>query len=176
MKRILLIIYIFLVLTITGIIIYFSLGSEVTKNIDTYIYDLPFQKGTNHKVVQGYGGLFSHENKAALDFAMPEGTAIHASRDGKIYSYKDDSDEGGPFTKYARKANYIIVQHDDGSFGCYWHLQKNGVAVKKRHSKKRSANWLQWKYRFCFTSSPAFCCENKTQLSNGFIYSNKIQN
>ena len=106
MKRILLIIFIFLVLTITGIIIYFSLGSEVTKNIDTYIYDLPFQKGTNHKVVQGYGGLFSHENKAALDFAMPEGTAIHASRDGKIYSYKDDSDEGGPFTKYARKANY----------------------------------------------------------------------
>src|SRR5688572_11019639 len=117
MKRILLIIFIFLALTITGIIIYFSLGSEVTKNIDTYIYDLPFQKGTNRKVVQGYGGRFSHENKAALDFAMPEGTAIHASRAGKIYSYKDDSDEGGPFAKYAGKANYIIVQHEDGSFG-----------------------------------------------------------
>jgi murein DD-endopeptidase MepM/ murein hydrolase activator NlpD len=88
------------------------------------------QKGTSIKVVQGYGGLFSHKNKAALDFSMPEGTPVYAAREGVIYSFKDDNSEGGLFTS-ERKANYIIIRHADGSFGCYWHLQKNGVAVKK---------------------------------------------
>jgi murein DD-endopeptidase MepM/ murein hydrolase activator NlpD len=75
--------------------------------------------------------LFSHKNIAALDFEMPEGTAVFAARAGAIYSFKDDSDEGGPFSKYKNKANYVIVKHEDGSFGCYWHLKKNGVVVKK---------------------------------------------
>jgi len=119
-----------LVLIIVGSVIYFSLGSKVTDNLDTYIYDLPFGDGTKHKVVQGYGGRFSHKNKAALDFSMPKGTPVYAAREGIIYSFKDDSNEGGPFTN-EKKANYIIIKHDDGSFGCYWHLQKNGVVVKK---------------------------------------------
>ena len=116
---------------IAGLAVYFSLGSPVTKNLDTCIYDLPYQQGTKHKVVQGYGGRFSHKNKAALDFEMPDGTPVHAARGGTIYSYKDDSNEGAPFPTYDGKANYIIIKHDDGSFGCYWHLQKNGVLIKK---------------------------------------------
>jgi murein DD-endopeptidase MepM/ murein hydrolase activator NlpD len=112
-----------------GVIVYFSLGSKVTENLDSYIYDLPFKEGTRHKVVQGYGGRFSHKHKAALDFYMTEGTPVYAAREGIIYSFKDDSNEGGPFTN-ERTANYIIIKHPDGSFGCYWHLQRNGVTVK----------------------------------------------
>jgi murein DD-endopeptidase MepM/ murein hydrolase activator NlpD len=111
--------------------IYFSSTSEVTKNLDTYIYDLPFKKGTKYKVVRGYGGRFSHNNKAALDFNMPDGTPVYAARGGTIYGFKDDSKEGGLLPKYNRKANYIIIKHSDGSFGCYWHLRKDGVLVKK---------------------------------------------
>src|SRR5204862_8275493 len=62
---------------------------------------------------------------------MLPGTPVCAARDGVIYSYKDDSDEGGPSEKYKDKANYIIIKHTDGSFGCYWHLQKNGVLIKQ---------------------------------------------
>jgi murein DD-endopeptidase MepM/ murein hydrolase activator NlpD len=121
----------FIILLIAAGLFIFSLSSsKVTENLDDYIYDLPFEKGTKHRVVQGYGGLFSHKNIAALDFAMPEGTSVYASRGGVIYSYKDDSNEGGPFPDYSKKANYIIVKHDDGSFGCYWHLKKDGVSVK----------------------------------------------
>jgi murein DD-endopeptidase MepM/ murein hydrolase activator NlpD len=116
---------------IIGLIIYFSLNTKVTDNLDPYVYDLPFKTGTSHKVVQGYGRMFSHKHKAALDFSMPEGTPVYAARGGIIYSFKDDSNEGGPFSKYNRKANYIIIKHDDESFGCYWHLQKNGVVIKK---------------------------------------------
>jgi len=111
-------------------LIYFSSGSTVTENIHAFIYELPYKEGTKFKVVQGYGGRFSHKNKAALDFAMPVGTPIYAARGGIVFSFKDNSDEGGPFSKYGKKANYIIIQHDDGSFGCYWHLKKNGVVVK----------------------------------------------
>jgi murein DD-endopeptidase MepM/ murein hydrolase activator NlpD len=130
MKKPLLVLSIFAIL-IVGILIYFTWETSVTKNLDSYVYDLPFQSGKKYKIVQGYGGLFSHKHKAALDFQMPVGTPIHAAREGVVYSFKDDSDEGGPFSKYARKANYIIINHYDGSFGCYWHLQKNGVAIKK---------------------------------------------
>ena len=122
--------FLILLLIITGFIVYLSLGSEVTKNLDTYVYELPFKEGASHKVVQGYGGMFSHKNKAALDFDMPEGTPVYAAREGVVYAYKNDSDEGGLFTN-ERKANYIIIKHSDGSFGCYWHLQKNGVVVKR---------------------------------------------
>lgn len=118
-----------LVLT-AGLIFLFSYTTSVTKNIDTYEYQLPFAEGMKHRVVQGYGGLFSHMHIAALDFEMPIGTPIYAARGGKIYSYKDDSNEGGPFSKYKNKANYIIIKHSDGSFGCYWHLKQNGVLVK----------------------------------------------
>ena len=122
---------IFILLIIIGIFTFSKLKSDVTKKIDTYIYNLPFEKGTKHRVVQGYGGLFSHKNIAAIDFEMPEGTPVYAAREGIIYSYKDNSDEGGPFSTYKNKANYIIVKNNDGSFGCYWHLKKDGVVVKK---------------------------------------------
>jgi murein DD-endopeptidase MepM/ murein hydrolase activator NlpD len=120
-----------ILLLVAGVAVYFSLGSEVTSNLDTYIYELPYKQGDSYKVVQGYGGRFSHTNKAALDFGMPVGTPVYAARDGLIYATKDDSNTGGPFPKYNRKANYIIIKHSDGSFGCYWHLKRNGVVVKK---------------------------------------------
>ncbi len=123
------ILFVAFILTIV-LVFLFSYSTSVTKNTDSYEYQLPFDKGDRHRVVQGYGGLFSHSHIAALDFEMPIGTPVYAAREGIIFSYKDDSDEGGPFSKYKNKANYIIIKHDDGSFGCYWHLKKNGVLVK----------------------------------------------
>ena len=117
-------------LLLIAVLLYWSYKSDITKNIDPYVYELPYKEGTSHFVMQGYGGLFSHKNAAALDFSMPEGTAIYASREGEVYRYKDDSNEGGPFSKYHRKANYIMIQHNDGSIGCYWHLKQYGVVTK----------------------------------------------
>ena len=64
MKKTPLFLFIFLFVVIAGLVIYFSLNTEVTPNLDTYIYDLPFKEGTSHKIVQGYGGMFSHKHKA----------------------------------------------------------------------------------------------------------------
>ncbi|MFD2918277.1 M23 family metallopeptidase [Terrimonas rubra] len=125
-------------LCIAGIVIVLYVPTAVTKNTDSYIYDLPFEKGTSHKVVQGYGGLFSHKNTAAIDFEMPVGTPVLAAREGVVYAYKDSYDEGGPFSKYKGKANFIMIQHSDGSYGCYWHLKKHGVITKTGKVKKES--------------------------------------
>lgn len=111
-------------------IIFWLMGSEVTKKTDSYIYDLPFSAGSSHKVVQGYGGWFSHKGIAALDFYMPVGTPVYAAREGFVYSYKEDSDKGGILPGYKKQANYLIIKHTDGSYGCYWHLQHNGVITK----------------------------------------------
>jgi murein DD-endopeptidase MepM/ murein hydrolase activator NlpD len=121
------------ILFIPAIIVFmfFTCTTAVTNNLDSHVYELPYKKGSAFKIVQGYGGWFSHKRKAALDFSMPVGTPVYAARGGEIYHYKDDSDEGGPLPKYTRKANYIIIRHSDESYACYWHLQKNGV-VKKR--------------------------------------------
>ena len=115
---------------LTAFIFLFSYSNSVTKNTDDYEYQLPFGKGEEYRIVQGYGGLYSHSHIAALDFEMPVGTPVYAARASVIFSFKDNSDEGGPFSSYKRKSNYIIIKHSDGSFGCYWHLKKNGVLVK----------------------------------------------
>ncbi|MEO7045690.1 MAG: M23 family metallopeptidase [Ferruginibacter sp.] len=130
------IISLFALLLIITIAIFLYCSTSVTTNLDSFEYGLPYAIGTKHRVVQGYGGLFSHQHVAAIDFEMPVGTPVYASRAGTIYSYKDDSDEGGPFPDYKNKANYIIIKQEDGSFGCYWHLQKNGVLIKSGYVEK----------------------------------------
>lgn len=116
---------------IIGFIFLIYYTTNVTVNLDSYTYELPFQKGTKCKVIQGYGGMFTHRYVAAIDFEMPVGTPVCAARAGIVYAYKDSSDEGGILPRYKNKANFIIIKHDDGSFGCYWHLQKDGVLVKQ---------------------------------------------
>ncbi len=135
-KKVFKIISILFLLIFVSIFIFNWMGSNVTDNIDSYIYNLPYQQGTSHKVVQGYGGLFSHKNIAAVDFNMPVGTPIYAAREGIIYSIKEDSNESGPFESYKNKANYIIIKHQNGSYGCYWHLQYKGIVTKKGFVEK----------------------------------------
>lgn len=128
--------YFILLPVIAGLLFYYVYAGRITANTDTYIYALPFERGGSYEVVQGYGGLFTHQQIAALDFAMPEGTPVCAAREGTVYSYKSDSHDGGLLPGNKRKANYLIIRHDDGSFGCYWHLRQNGVVVKKGRVSK----------------------------------------
>lgn len=95
----------------------------------SYIYDLPFEKGTAHLVVQGYYSAYSHKNRAAIDFKMKKGTKIIAARGGVVVRLKEDGKRGGLNDKYRQDGNLVVIQHDDGSRAGYWHLQENGVLV-----------------------------------------------
>jgi murein DD-endopeptidase MepM/ murein hydrolase activator NlpD len=152
-----------LALLLTATTLYWYSSSHVTKNIDNYIYNLPYAKGSTHRIVQGYGGLFSHKNAAAIDFAMPVGTAIHAARGGIIYRYKDDSKEGGIGSKYNRKANYVIIKHDDGSFGSYLHLMYKGVV--KKTGKIRTGELLGYSGATGYALQPHLHFSVKSELN-----------
>ncbi len=96
----------------------------------SYLYVLPFEHGTKHLVGQGYLGKFTHKKSYSLDFNMEEGTPVCAARDGVVFKLKDDSNEGGRGRKFDRKANFIGVLHEDGTWADYAHLKQHGVDVK----------------------------------------------
>lgn len=100
---------------------------------DGYLYTIPFEHGTKHKLAQGFHGRATHTdpvNAYAVDFNMDIGTPICAARDGVVVEVKENSKRGGPGMEYAKYANLITVYHKDGSFANYVHLKYNGAIVK----------------------------------------------
>jgi len=61
----------------------------------------------------------------SIDWSMPEGTPILAARSGQILAVKEDSDDNGPVAA----ANFVEIQHQDGTIARYSHLRFNGVTV-----------------------------------------------
>ena len=102
----------------------------------SYVYDLPYATNSSHFLIQGYYSALSHKQRAALDFVMKRGTKILAARDGVVVRLKEDSNKGGWSKKNLSKANYVIIQHADGTRSGYWHLQQNGVLVNLGDSVK----------------------------------------
>ncbi|TMI91826.1 MAG: M23 family metallopeptidase [Bacteroidetes bacterium] len=100
------------------------------KDDTSFVYILPFENKKAHLIVQGYFGVFSHKERAALDFKMKRGTNILAVRDGVVTRVKEDGTKGGWSKKYSSQGNNIVIQHSDNSRSGYWHLQKDGALVK----------------------------------------------
>lgn len=105
---------------------------ETAEHDDSFAYLFPFEHGTKHKVTQGFHGNFTHfgENEYGVDFDLDRGTKVFAARSGLVIEVKEDSSRGGPAASYSGHANYILVYHQDGSFGNYVHLQRNGAIVE----------------------------------------------
>lgn len=95
-----------------------------------YNYDLPFKKGEEFMIWQGYNGSFSHTNENSLDFNMSEGTEIYSVRDGIIVSVEQENNKTCETKDCAKYNNYILVYHLDGTFSEYSHLKKHGSLVK----------------------------------------------
>lgn len=107
-----------------------SLQKGRLRDDSSHVYALPYTTGKSYLVVQGYFSHFSHRHRAAIDFKMKPGTTITAARDGVVIRLQKDQHIGGLNRKYRKFANYVVVQHDDGTRAGYWHLQKNGVLVQ----------------------------------------------
>ena len=107
------------------------------KEDTSYVYWLPYQEGTTHRVVQGYYSSYSHKNRAALDFKMRPGTLVHAARDGVVIRVVENNNRGGLNKSNRPYANLIVLQHGDGARTGYWHLQKNGALVNVGDTVKK---------------------------------------
>jgi murein DD-endopeptidase MepM/ murein hydrolase activator NlpD len=114
-----------------------DLKTDRKKDDSSYIYWLPYKKGIRHLFIQGANSSFSHKGELSFDFKMKKGSKICAARPGVVTGTKYDSDKGGLKDEYLDDGNHIIVQHDDGSTGHYWHLEQNGVLVKVGETVKK---------------------------------------
>jgi murein DD-endopeptidase MepM/ murein hydrolase activator NlpD len=101
------------------------------KTDNSFVYSLPFAKGSKYLLIQAYNSKMSHRNELSLDFKMKKGRKICAARGGVVITVKEDSDAGGLKDEYLSQGNHIIIKHDDGSTAMYWHLQKNGVIINE---------------------------------------------
>jgi murein DD-endopeptidase MepM/ murein hydrolase activator NlpD len=97
------------------------------------VYRLPLS-GAATRIDQGYGGRFSHtdpENRYAVDFATPVGTPVLAAREGVVMQLEAGFDRTGlDRDRYAGRANFVRILHDDGSMALYAHLKAGGVLVR----------------------------------------------
>lgn len=100
------------------------------KDDTSYVYRLPYHKGSKHLFIQGANSGFSHKGELSFDFKMKKGSKICAARPGIVIATKSDSDKGGLKDEFLDDGNHIIIQHEDGSSAHYWHLEQNGIAVK----------------------------------------------
>ncbi|TRY31535.1 M23 family metallopeptidase [Aliiglaciecola sp. M165] len=107
-------------------------GNMNAQHDDSHVYLKPYAAGEYFRVVQGYGGGWSHRgaSKYALDFDMPEGTPVHAARGGTVIDLTERHWRGGASRRYARYANFVTILHSDDTTGEYYHLRQNGVVVE----------------------------------------------
>ncbi len=94
-------------------------------------YVLPWSGGELHTVTQGEETPFTHNGAAAyaFDFDVSYDTVV-ASRSGKVTMVRQDSNTGGCNASFSDAANYVVVDHGDGTSGLYLHLAQNSAVVK----------------------------------------------
>jgi len=98
----------------------------------TSLYVLPYEVGTGHEMVHGNctapgtshqdGGTRQH----AYDFDMPTGTVLIAARAGEVSAVLQSNMDG---TRIPGEENYVMITHDDGTHGRYFHITLNGSMV-----------------------------------------------
>ena len=129
-------------------------GDYRSQPYDTaHVYDLPYRGPAARRVIQGYNGGFSHQERAALDFDLPEGTPIYAARAGRVVETVAAHDQNCPDPVCAAFSNLVRVLHADGTIAEYVHLRKNGVAVKLGR-KVRAGDLLGYSGNTGFSTGP----------------------
>lgn len=109
-----------------------KVGSFRARHSKGVLYRLPYGSGRGYRVIQGFGGKFSHRGGYfySIDFRMPLRTPVLAARGGVVVWVRSCFKEGGLKAKYRRRANLVVVLHSDGTLGQYVHLDYRGVVVK----------------------------------------------
>ncbi|MFL6203675.1 MAG: M23 family metallopeptidase [Thermoanaerobaculia bacterium] len=114
------------------------------------IYRLPFDDDSGWKLTNGnwddpngggHGGKVDGLQAFAFDFVHDSnndgvgeaGQNVRAARGGTVYVVVESESKNSAGSKDLCKdgvGNYVVIKHDDGTFGTYWHLAQNGALVK----------------------------------------------
>ena len=116
-----------------------TVGDQHANHDDDYLYAFPYSEGRSYRILQGYGSRFSHRGREefAVDFDMREGTSVHAARGGVVARVVETNDRGCWDDGCGRYANFIVILHNDGTTGEYYHLKKDGAFVEVGDSVTR---------------------------------------
>lgn len=89
------------------------------------LVELPWACDEGYMVTQGNDGDVSHHGKEryAFDFGAPEGAEVRAVRGGTVKAVRATSDTGGCDVRFINDANYVVIDHGDGTSALYNHLQ-----------------------------------------------------
>jgi murein DD-endopeptidase MepM/ murein hydrolase activator NlpD len=109
-----------------------TIGDNDAVHDDEHLYLLPYADGKSYRVLQGFGSGFSHRGieQYAVDFKMDVGTPVHAARGGVVARVEERHDRGCWEDGCGQYANFIVVLHDDGTTGEYYHLAQDGALVE----------------------------------------------
>lgn len=109
-----------------------TIGDLNAAHDDEHIYRLPYESGKSYGVLQGYGSRFSHTGRErySVDFNMPEGTRVLAARGGVVADLEESNSIGCWEDDCGKYANFVVIAHDDGTTGEYYHLQQHGALVE----------------------------------------------
>ncbi len=108
-----------------------TIGDRTASHDDDHLYLLPYASGKSYLVLQGFGSRFSHRGgeQYAVDFKMTTGTPVHAARAGVVARVVESHNKGCWEDGCGAFANFVVIMHDDGTTGEYYHLQLNGALV-----------------------------------------------
>ncbi|MEM8524249.1 MAG: M23 family metallopeptidase [Bacteroidota bacterium] len=92
-------------------------------------YVVPFFPGASFSMGLGNCSASFHAagnpDQHAYDFDLPEGSIFIAARSGIVVKVvKDQASNGGGV------GNYLVIDHEDDTFGLYYHSPKDGIYVE----------------------------------------------
>lgn len=99
------------------------------QSVSQTAYVLPFPSQRSYQLTTPNCAKTHHGRtpfRYAFDFAMPLGDTIIAARGGRVVAVEAENPDG---TRLAGDENFVIVRHEDGTYGRYLHLKRSGVLV-----------------------------------------------
>lgn len=108
-------------------------GCPDTKIDDKIAYLIPIKNGEKTKIGEiSYLGNDPPKDWYTLSFNMEPGDTVYASRRGRVTEIVDNIPKGiEENIVFMRKRNYIIIEHEDCTFGAYDLLEENGALVTR---------------------------------------------
>ena len=108
-------------------------GDPAARHEPQALYRLPYAPAESFLVSQAYPDQATHADPSshyAIDFEMPVGTGVYASRGGIVIEVARDFFQSGTSLDIdGPRANVVRVHHDDGTMSLYGHLNWNSIRV-----------------------------------------------
>jgi murein DD-endopeptidase MepM/ murein hydrolase activator NlpD len=107
---------------------------DFSRAMDGEPFRVPFDDNRAHRVGQAFGGpLTTHnspESQYALDIDMPQGTKIVAAKEGIVVDFAFTHTNAGSINDSKNlNANFVLLEHTDGTLTIYSHLAPRPVAL-----------------------------------------------